>query len=340
MKRILGGAALTLVVCVVLLVSNRLLVADPPEIIRYQARLTDAAGVPLTGSHDLTFAIYGQETGGSALWTEGPLAVDLGGSGADILLGEVTPLTSSVLTAADRWLEVTVDGSILAPRQKLGSVPFALVADRLGVMTLSDVQSDMDARIAVHSALPVVHHVKTIDAAELSTGTLDVARLGADSVGADKIADGSGSGLDADVVDGFHASATPVGSQLLALDPNGRFPATALPPATTINVYDSGWFAVAEQDTNVLTHNLGATTLIAQLYFATDAAGSNMSTIYGSNFFGEQSFESGGNIQDITTTQLTVQAANGRGVARTLTSAGDAVNFASGFYRVIAIAIN
>ena len=44
--------------------------ADPPTVIRYQARLTDMSGVPLTGVHNLTFSIWDQETGGASLWTE------------------------------------------------------------------------------------------------------------------------------------------------------------------------------------------------------------------------------------------------------------------------------
>ena len=85
--------------------------AAPPELVRYQARLADDAGVPITGTHDISFAVYDVESGGSALWTEGPRSVDVQAGVADILLGEVTPLPSSVFTSSDRW-----STSMLRPR--------------------------------------------------------------------------------------------------------------------------------------------------------------------------------------------------------------------------------
>ena len=105
----------------------------------------------------------------------------------------------------------------------------------------------------------------------------------------------------------------------------------------TFKKYDSGWFYCEEQGTYLLTHNLGTTNIIAHLYFATDDSGSNMSTIYGSFFHGDSI--SGGNIQDITTTQLTVQAARNRGVVRLLDSDGNFITYQTGYYRVIAIAL-
>ena len=69
--------------------------ADPPQLILYQALLTDSAGVPLTGTHNLNFAIYDAATLGTSLWSESRPSFDFGAGGAaDILLGEVTPLTS------------------------------------------------------------------------------------------------------------------------------------------------------------------------------------------------------------------------------------------------------
>ena len=145
--------------------------ADPPSLVRYVARLTDAAGVPLTGVHDLTFAIYGQETGGTPLWLEGPSSVGLGNGSLDVLLGRVTALTSSVLAAPDRWLEVTVDGSTLAPRQRLSSVPYALTTDRLGTKTLAEVEADVDADIAAHTLLADEHreHASLEESAEIDS---------------------------------------------------------------------------------------------------------------------------------------------------------------------------
>jgi hypothetical protein len=52
--------------------------------------------------------------------------------------------------------------------------------------------------------------------------------------------DGSGSGLDADMVDGIHASTTPESNKLLALDSQGKFPSSVLPPSPIIKSVQSG----------------------------------------------------------------------------------------------------
>lgn len=168
--------------------------AAPPDLVRYQARLADTAGVPLEGLHDLEFTIWDTETGGaSPLWSDLRPDVALQSGAVDLLLA----IGADVFGAPDRWLEVRVDGAVLSPRQQLSSVPFALVTARLGTMTLSDVQADVDGRIAAHASVPSAHHVKTTDASELTSGTLDNARLNL----------GPGGGIDADTLDGIDSSA-------------------------------------------------------------------------------------------------------------------------------------
>ncbi len=143
----------------------------PPQRIRYQARLTDSAGVPLVGTHSLAFAIFAVPSGGTALWSEGPVSLAITGGDADRLLGEGTPLPSTLFTGSERWLEVTVDGSVLLPRQKLASVPYAHAADRLGDRTISEV-------------LDRANHTGAQSPATISP-------------------QGSGSGLNADTIDDF-----------------------------------------------------------------------------------------------------------------------------------------
>ncbi|MFQ5701073.1 MAG: hypothetical protein ACE5HU_04435, partial [Acidobacteriota bacterium] len=197
--------------CVVALLAVALwhgrVLANPPQLVRYQAHLADAAGVPLAGVHTLAFAIFDQQASGALLWNEGPFPVTVQGGNVDIILGgHGTPLTSVLLTAPGRWLEVTVDGNVLQPRQRLASVPFALAADRLDTKTLAEVQADIDARIGAHAGLPAAHHVKTIDATDLIAGSLDPNRLADASIAPIKIADGPGSGLDADTLDGIDST--------------------------------------------------------------------------------------------------------------------------------------
>ena len=48
---------LVMLAVVGILLTQGVSLAAPPELMRYQARLTDEAGVPLAGSHDLSFAL-------------------------------------------------------------------------------------------------------------------------------------------------------------------------------------------------------------------------------------------------------------------------------------------
>jgi hypothetical protein len=102
--------------------------ADP---ISYQARLTDDASEPLVGEHALSFALYYQEEGGSAVWTEA-LNPTLDADGLfSVLLGDGSPLDS--LLGSDNpgpaWFEITVDSDVLAPRRRIAGAARAYLAN-------------------------------------------------------------------------------------------------------------------------------------------------------------------------------------------------------------------
>jgi hypothetical protein len=97
-----------------------------PRKINYQGRLVDAAGAPLVGAHTAIFRIFTDPTGGTALWTETqPVTADSAGVFAAVL-GSVDSI--GVAFDGPRWLEVEVDGEVLAPRREMASVPFAIQA--------------------------------------------------------------------------------------------------------------------------------------------------------------------------------------------------------------------
>lgn len=105
--------------------------AQIPEEISYQAYLTDAGGVPITSAGVVVeLDIYDAPTGGTLLdsFASGPL--DLGLTQGFVNLLVPVNLTGEELND-ELWLEVTVDGEPLDPRQKLLSSPQALNAARL-----------------------------------------------------------------------------------------------------------------------------------------------------------------------------------------------------------------
>ena len=98
--------------------------------INYQGRLTDSGGVPLDGYYDMHFALYDSDADGTLLWgPEDQLAVPVSDGLFSVDLGGQTDggIPNSVL-AGDIWLEITVAGETLSPRERLGAVPYAMQA--------------------------------------------------------------------------------------------------------------------------------------------------------------------------------------------------------------------
>ncbi len=102
--------------------------AQVPEKLGYQGRLLKADGSPETGIQKLTFSLFANETGApgeTPLWTE-EQSVPLSDGYYATFLGEVKPL-GNAFDGSDRFLELAVSGSPLSPRQRVSSVPYALV---------------------------------------------------------------------------------------------------------------------------------------------------------------------------------------------------------------------
>lgn len=105
--------------------------AEVPHLIRYQGQAVDSNGVPLEGPYTLTFRLYDAETAGTAVWQEVQSNVALAGGHFSVLLGQVQNL-DDVDWTQPRWLSVQVNTEPeLAPRQRITSVPLAIVAERL-----------------------------------------------------------------------------------------------------------------------------------------------------------------------------------------------------------------
>ena len=67
--------------------------AAVPSTIGYQGFLTSANGTPVDGAVVMTFRLYAADSGGSPLWTETQLSVNVSGGVFEVVLGSLTPLT-------------------------------------------------------------------------------------------------------------------------------------------------------------------------------------------------------------------------------------------------------
>lgn len=109
---------------IALMFAGQSLFAAVPNTMPYHGYLTNSAGQPVNGTVSVAFALYDVPSGGTALWSEtqstnvvaGVLATDLGNT-----VGLTAPLFDNPL-----YLGITVGTDPeMAPRLRLGSVPFA-----------------------------------------------------------------------------------------------------------------------------------------------------------------------------------------------------------------------
>jgi hypothetical protein len=109
--------------------------AQVPQDMTYTGRLVDGLGDPLASPVNLELRVFDAETGPTQLYSEEHLGVVLdatGGFSVQLGLGTSPSGTFDValFSGVDRWLEVVVGAEVLTPRQVIGSVPWALVAEQ------------------------------------------------------------------------------------------------------------------------------------------------------------------------------------------------------------------
>lgn len=179
------------------------------HVLSYQGRLADpTTGAPKAdGSYSMTFRIYDAAAAGTILWTEiKDISVSKGLFST--LLGDTTPLPSTVFDGNDRWLGVKVGGDTeTTPRMRLAFAPYASYALNAG-------------------SLGGQNSAFYRNATNLNAGTVADARIptaitrDSEVFGLVTAADGAGSTLDADLLDGqdsaFYRNATNINAGTLA----------------------------------------------------------------------------------------------------------------------------
>lgn len=121
----LAGASLLSVDTAVAVAPRRILATPVAATIGYQGQLNDDSGNPLSGQYGMVFRIYDAEAGGSELWNSGAQTVTVSQGLFNVELN-VDP---SILNGQALWLEMTVGGEVLSPRQALLAAPYALYSE-------------------------------------------------------------------------------------------------------------------------------------------------------------------------------------------------------------------
>ncbi|MEK7721728.1 MAG: hypothetical protein AAB359_05000, partial [Elusimicrobiota bacterium] len=108
-----------------------LLYAGAPLKINYQGRLEES-GEPVDGQRNFVFKIYNAASGGSLVWTSQAQDATVADGVFSVVLEAGTPVNLSAATfTGARYIEVSVGGVTLSPRQEMLSVPYALTAQAL-----------------------------------------------------------------------------------------------------------------------------------------------------------------------------------------------------------------
>lgn len=92
----------------------------------WQARVVDAQGDPVNGTHDVTVSLWADEAqSGEALFTDTFSNVSVEQGFVSVVLGSGVALDLSDLPAGGAWLQVEVEGAAPLGIQPLRSVPYA-----------------------------------------------------------------------------------------------------------------------------------------------------------------------------------------------------------------------
>jgi hypothetical protein len=114
-------------------------VAQVPQDTTFTGRLLDDLGDPLPGPVNLELRVFDAQTGPTQLYSEQHLGVALdatGGFSVQLGLGTSPSGTfdADLFSDVNRWLEVVVGAEVLTPRQIIGSVPWALIAQQANAL--------------------------------------------------------------------------------------------------------------------------------------------------------------------------------------------------------------
>ncbi len=110
-----------------------------PAILNYQGKLSDSDGNPTTATVPMVFGIYSAATGGAPLFTDTRAGVPVSNGIFNVLIGTGTlggsigDLIQTVQTNTTLYLQVTVNGTPLTPRQQLVASPFSLAVAGLNI---------------------------------------------------------------------------------------------------------------------------------------------------------------------------------------------------------------
>jgi hypothetical protein len=183
--------------------------AGVPMFMSYQGQLTGSDGEPVNNpALEIEFKIYTVEKDGTVLWSEVHPDVAVSNGLFSVVLGSVQPVVNPLDLDFDKqyFLGIQVAGdSEMAPRHRLTSAPYAFSSDNADFAANADTLDGKDSNgfaNAVHA-----HSGAAITSGTVAEERIDSAIARVSEIGPMVLAaDGSGSTLDADFLDGMDSS--------------------------------------------------------------------------------------------------------------------------------------
>ena len=112
-----------------------------PRRMSYQGLITKTDGSPTNdGSYEILFKVFDSADGGDPVWTENQ-EVTVSNGIISTVLGSTNPFT---VIPQEAYLELTVEGSTLSPRQLLTSVFYSVLSDTAGYARIADYDDLLD----------------------------------------------------------------------------------------------------------------------------------------------------------------------------------------------------
>lgn len=104
-----------------------------PFLLPYQGTLTDQNQDPLNATVVMEFSLYNDAVEGGRKWGPEIHTVAVQNGLFNVMLGSITPIDPNILSGA-LYLDITVNGETLLPRELLTSVPYAVKAETASIV--------------------------------------------------------------------------------------------------------------------------------------------------------------------------------------------------------------
>jgi hypothetical protein len=214
-KRIANAMIITLaIVCVIAPNASAAELADVPNTMVYQGRLTDDAGAAITDPVSVTFSIYTEATGGTALWAS-TQSVTPDGNG--VFTVELGPIGDTVFVGLKGYLGIKIGADPeMTPRQPLSSVPYSFRPVNLADGSVTEAKLASNAVTTLKLAANAVTGVKLADNSvstnKIASNAVTSSDLANMAVTTNKIADGAVTS--SKIVDGGVAAADIAGNSI------------------------------------------------------------------------------------------------------------------------------